>query len=75
MACRQRHLERGRGQLGAQVIGHGPADNLATVCVEDDRQVQPVWGQGMAMVIEAKGIVGSLKELRAAAPTRRRSSA
>ena len=42
VACGQRHLERSRGQLGAHVISHGPADDLAAVRVEDDRQVQPV---------------------------------
>jgi hypothetical protein len=39
--CSQRHLESIGGQLGPEMVSHGPADNLAAVRVEDDRQVQP----------------------------------
>src|SRR6266511_4602337 len=39
--CCQCHGECGRGQFGAQVVGHGPADHCAAVGVDDDRQVQP----------------------------------
>jgi hypothetical protein len=40
-ACPQGHLESGGDQLGAEMVGHGPADDLAAVNVEDNGQVQP----------------------------------
>jgi hypothetical protein len=37
----QRHLECLCDQLRAQVIRQGPADDLARVGIQEDRQVQP----------------------------------
>src|SRR6267378_2034676 len=36
----ERHVERGEHELGSQVLSHAPADDSATVGIEDHRQVQ-----------------------------------
>src|SRR6266849_2465403 len=39
-ALPERHVERGEHELGSQVLSHAPADDSATVGIEDHRQVQ-----------------------------------
>ncbi|HEU5059295.1 MAG TPA: hypothetical protein VFU21_22335, partial [Kofleriaceae bacterium] len=36
---RERHVERCEDELGAEMVGHRPADHAAAPGVEDDRQV------------------------------------
>jgi len=40
------HYQRRRGQLGAQVVAHGPPHNLAGVQVHDGGQVEPALACG-----------------------------
>src|SRR5215216_3189480 len=35
----QRHVERVRGQLGAEMVGEGPAHHAPAECIQNDRQV------------------------------------
>ena len=43
VAPRQRHVQCGQQQLGAQVSGHRPADHAAREAVDDRGEIQPAF--------------------------------